>query len=475
MSYRFIKYIVSDTKKGVHIKLMYSMKGKIKRFSTGIFIVNLSKSNKNLIKKGIVKYNWFKEGDYDRLIKIGQELDQIVIDFFNTKGIKPTIYQLDEICNRDVHNEQTEMNTIFDLLQEYYNDKCHEFEKLDILKKHQRKKLERILNIKNTLKYYSETYLNRHIKLEELIQTDFWLDFLKFLLFNKPRKLEKNYEKPRHKLVHKGSSDFDINYGISNSTLDKWLKDLNTIINWCDSNNFILEKKNRIKKVQKEAVNKLSIKQHKNLEVALRKKEFDWLKTSKFEDHIVESIIDGKKVSKTSLIKTKDMFICMTILGCRFEDFSEFNEINIIQRSQRANKTMSRYEANINKTFLSLMNKHNYSFLISNQHFNKRIKEVFRQFYEYYMTMENVPESDLKYVVESHRGKYVNIKVLNKYEKIGAHTARRSFATMAYLDGGFPKEMVMKFTGHKSEREFDKYINLKIEEKDSEKLANFFD
>lgn len=47
--------------------------------------------------------------------------------------------------------------------------------------------------------------------------------------------------------------------------------------------------------------------------------------------------------------------------------------------------------------------------------------------------------------------------VYEKWQLANSHTARRSFATNAVLDG-MPIQIVMKFTGHKSEIEFLKYI-----------------
>lgn len=46
---------------------------------------------------------------------------------------------------------------------------------------------------------------------------------------------------------------------------------------------------------------------------------------------------------------------------------------------------------------------------------------------------------------------------------IATHTARRTFATNAYLDG-LPTQFIMKITGHKTEQEFRKYLCLDGEE-----------
>jgi integrase len=49
--------------------------------------------------------------------------------------------------------------------------------------------------------------------------------------------------------------------------------------------------------------------------------------------------------------------------------------------------------------------------------------------------------------------------VEKKYNMISTHTARRSFATNAYL-ARVPSIAIMKITGHKSEKNFLKYIKV---------------
>ena len=51
-----------------------------------------------------------------------------------------------------------------------------------------------------------------------------------------------------------------------------------------------------------------------------------------------------------------------------------------------------------------------------------------------------------------------------KYELIGTHTARRTFATNMYLAGDVPVHSIMKITGHRSEKSFLQYIVLENKE-----------
>jgi integrase len=66
-------------------------------------------------------------------------------------------------------------------------------------------------------------------------------------------------------------------------------------------------------------------------------------------------------------------------------------------------------------------------------------------------------------------GKKVSEKY-RKYELVTVHTARRSFATNAYLDG-LPTISIMKITGHRTEKAFLKYIKISQED-NANKLLN---
>jgi integrase len=57
-----------------------------------------------------------------------------------------------------------------------------------------------------------------------------------------------------------------------------------------------------------------------------------------------------------------------------------------------------------------------------------------------------------------------NIEVIKpKYDLITSHTARRSFCTNEFL-AGTPVKLIMKISGHKSEKDFYKYIRVTPEE-----------
>ena len=68
------------------------------------------------------------------------------------------------------------------------------------------------------------------------------------------------------------------------------------------------------------------------------------------------------------------------------------------------------------------------------------------------------------------RGGKTDYEVNKKFELVSTHTARRSFATNAFLMD-VPPLSIMKFTGHRTEKSFMKYIRISQEE-NANKLLN---
>ena len=62
-----------------------------------------------------------------------------------------------------------------------------------------------------------------------------------------------------------------------------------------------------------------------------------------------------------------------------------------------------------------------------------------------------------KMIVTNTTGGKRSEAVLSKWERLSTHVARRSFATNFYRDG-VPPVVLMKITGHTTERQFMQYI-----------------
>lgn len=133
--------------------------------------------------------------------------------------------------------------------------------------------------------------------------------------------------------------------------------------------------------------------------------------------------IDGDRFIKIITIKTKELVIipCNTVILQIFDKYKD--SPNSLPRSYSAQK------------------------------FNEYIKEV-------------CEKADLK-----ETGRLSTDPERQMFECVTSHTARRSFATNLYLDG-YPTLEIMKITGHKTERAFQKYI--KVSKLDAAKRLSAF-
>lgn len=155
----------------------------------------------------------------------------------------------------------------------------------------------------------------------------------------------------------------------------------------------------------------------------------------------------------------RDWFLIAAYTGLRFSDFSRLTKDNIQNGniSILTQKTGSNVVIPLHTIVKSILEKHQYRLpkVISNQKFNEYIKEVCK-----------LAKIDEGILVNETKGILKTSKIENKHDLISAHTARRSFATNAFL-AGVPPIQIMKITGHKTEKIFLMYI--KISEKENAK------
>jgi integrase len=96
---------------------------------------------------------------------------------------------------------------------------------------------------------------------------------------------------------------------------------------------------------------------------------------------------------------------------------------------------------------------------ISNQKMNEYLKEL-----------GEMAELKEDVVISLTKGGKRQTENFKKFELITTHTARRSFATNAYLQN-VPTISIMKITGHRTEKSFLKYIKISQED-NANKLIN---
>jgi integrase len=173
------------------------------------------------------------------------------------------------------------------------------------------------------------------------------------------------------------------------------------------------------------------------------------------------SLITNLDLSKRSgLERVRDLFLIGCNTGLRFSDLKNLNKGNIHNRDDgqyiliRTQKTEKQVMIPINATVKAIIVIYHgeIPMAISNQKMNLFLKEICKM-----AGLDSIVQVTKKRAGELEKHN------LYKYQLVSTHTARRSFATNAYLSG-VPALAIMKITGHKSESSFMKYIKGSQEE-----------
>lgn len=157
-----------------------------------------------------------------------------------------------------------------------------------------------------------------------------------------------------------------------------------------------------------------------------------------------------------TLDNVRDWFLIGAYTGLRFSDLNKLTKENITKSTIEitTQKTDTSVSIPLHPIVSEILTKYNYSLprLMSNQKFNDYIKDV--------ASLAQINEPIL---IEQTKGVLKTKQSVSKHTLISAHTARRSFATNAFL-AGVPPIQIMRMTGHKSESSFLKYIKISNEE-----------
>lgn len=102
------------------------------------------------------------------------------------------------------------------------------------------------------------------------------------------------------------------------------------------------------------------------------------------------------------------------------------------------------------------------------------VKEILRKYDSIYIPSNQKTNDSLKWIGKKAHEKELGTGNKNKWLQIRTHTARRSFATNAYL-AGIPMRDIMQITGHRTTESFLKYIRVtKLETAEKLKDHPFF-
>ena len=159
----------------------------------------------------------------------------------------------------------------------------------------------------------------------------------------------------------------------------------------------------------------------------------------------------------------RDTFCFACYTGARFSDISglQWNDINKHTWNLRTVKTKDLLAIPLIGYALAILEKHKGEVrplkVISNQKMNNYLKELCKDIGLNEKTKDVGFNTEVKRV--RYRGRERVEETFFKYQLIGTHTARRTFATLS-IEKGMPIETVMEITGHKNYKTFKKYVKI---------------
>ena len=225
-------------------------------------------------------------------------------------------------------------------------------------------------------------------------------------------------------------------YQLTDITLNRNLGYLKTFIKWCKYNGIQID----------ESYNQVSVKTRDADHVSLTLDQVNALETL--------------TLNKT-LDKYRDLFLIGVYSGQRFSDYSVFKKADVLNGRivKRAEKTDYKSYVPISNKLAVLLDKWEWRLpKVSNQKFNKNIKEVCRL---------------AGFTNEITRTKFRGNKKIEEikpfYMCVGSHTARRTFITLA-ANNNVPDHVIMAICGIRDSKTLKTYK--KFQEKELEKWVN---
>jgi integrase len=183
----------------------------------------------------------------------------------------------------------------------------------------------------------------------------------------------------------------------------------------------------------------------------------------------IEQLIQLDLTQNKTLERVRDLFVFGCYTGLRFSDFSQVKPEYIVDNKLRiktiktdewvtiplleqVQNIMEKYKDNANSLPKSCVN----------QTMNRHLKEIGE--------LAKINDSELKI---RNKGKERVEESYHKWQLICTHTARRSFATNMFKRG-VPSRVIMKITGHRTEKAFSSYIKISQEE-NAELMLKYLD
>ncbi len=189
-----------------------------------------------------------------------------------------------------------------------------------------------------------------------------------------------------------------------------------------------------------------------NPEFRVLKEEVDNITLSKEELTRLESL----KIKDSTLDFHRDLFLIGCYTALRVSDVLRLKKTHIIENKRikiRMKKVKDPVVIPISQKLNTILKKYDYTIpKVNRQDYGLNIKSLCK-------------DAEIEQLVEikSSKGGSITYITKPKYSLISSHTARRTGATLMFLND-IPPLLIMKITGHKKEKTFMKYINVSKEE-----------
>ena len=178
-------------------------------------------------------------------------------------------------------------------------------------------------------------------------------------------------------------------------------------------------------------------------EVKIKKHETDDVALTREEVQLIESAeLFGAQD------RARDLFLIGVYSGQRWSDYSVFDEADIRNGLiiKRAKKTSSISKIPLHDKLKAILDKYEWNLpKISSQKFNVHIQKICKAL-----------EINDKIKFTHSKGNFKKEEIKEKWEKIGSHTARRTYITLA-SEGNIPDHIIMEITGIKDSNTLKKY------------------
>jgi site-specific recombinase XerD len=279
--------------------------------------------------------------------------------------------------------------------------------------------------------------------IDEFIKTTTWKPGT-ISSYKTTQKALKDFQTPSRKL------DFD---KITLEFKDKFINDLKT------KNTAVNTIHKHIKNIKVFMENAFQRSLHTNLDY--KKKLFRAETEETFSIIMTEAeleIMFNKEIQNNKLAKIRDIFIFNCRTGLRYSDLKNFSSYNVIENGTRIRlitiKTGDEVVIPLHYQAQEILKKHdgNIPHVPSNVKYNLYLKDL-----------GELLEFNEQTLVKTKKDKFIVDTFVPKWKLITAHTARRTFATLAFISG-MPVLNIRKLTGHRTEKAFLTYIKMSNKE-----------